>query len=268
MTLLLLYLLYPCSPMLLPYDFPSNLLTLLCCCCCFHWSCIICRTLLPRSVDCDWCLPVPPLYPYAPADVFSLLLLLLLSLLRGRYSLLPLPVVVSDTRCWCAAGVLRCCCWGPPIFRYSFPWNHPTPLFYPVLRYFLFVPPNSRLFRHSYTSITCMVGDLFCFFFPPALISGEVRIQSIITYQVSNMLILIQHSRIKVGYFPKISVRHEPTVPNWYAVNNILYKYFQGVRWEFDEFRVSAIFITNPWVFTPLIVLVFMISQRGTFKVV
>ena len=52
---------------------------------------------------------------------------MLLSLLRGRYSLLPLPVVVSDTRCWCAAGVLRCCCWGPRIFRYSFPWNHPPP---------------------------------------------------------------------------------------------------------------------------------------------
>ena len=58
--------------------------------------------------------------------VFSLLLLLLLSLLRGRYFLLPLPVVVSDTRCWCAAAVLRCCCLGPPIFRYSSHWNHPS----------------------------------------------------------------------------------------------------------------------------------------------
>ena len=85
--------------------------------------------------------------------VFSLLLLLLLSLLRGRYFLLPLPVVVSDTRCWCAAAVLRCCCLGPPIFPAIPPPGTTSPIL-PVLRHFLFVPPNSKLFRHFYISVS------------------------------------------------------------------------------------------------------------------
>ena len=51
------------------------------------------------------------------------------------------------------------------------------------------------------------------FFLPPALISGGVRIQSIISYLIY-MLILVQHSRRKVGYSKKISVGHEPAVPN------------------------------------------------------
>ena len=42
----------------------------------------------------------------------------------------------------------------------------------------------------------------------------------------------------------KISVGHEPTVPNWYAVTPILYKNIFRTscrnRCEFDEFRVSA----------------------------
>ena len=42
------------------------------------------------------------------------------------------------------------------------------------------------------------------------------------------MLLLIQHSRIKVGYSRpkknKNSVGHEPTVPNWYAVT-LIFKY-------------------------------------------
>ena len=102
------------------------------------------RLVSPRAAS----LP-PMLLP----PVFSLMLLLL-SLLRGRYFLPPLPVVVSDTRCWCAADVLRCSAeilLFPPFLPLE-----PPPLYYPVLRYFLslFVPPNSRLFRHFYISIS------------------------------------------------------------------------------------------------------------------
>ena len=38
----------------------------------------------------------------------------------------------------------------------------------------------------DYFSIICMVGGLFCFFSPPALISGGVRIQNIISYPRTN----------------------------------------------------------------------------------
>ena len=96
--------------------------------------------------------------PYTPADVFSLLLLLLLSLPRGRYSLLPLPCVVSATRCWCAAAVLRCCCWGPPLFPdIPPPWTTPSTIL-PVFRYFLLVPPNSGLFGHCYMFVFIKIG--------------------------------------------------------------------------------------------------------------
>ena len=42
-------------------------------------------------------------------SIFCLPLTLLLLLLRGRYTLLPLPVVICDTRCCCAAAVLLLC---------------------------------------------------------------------------------------------------------------------------------------------------------------
>ena len=80
----------------------------------------------------DWCLPVPPLYPpMLLPTVFSLLLPLLLLLLRGCYFLLPLRVVVSDTRCCCATLLLL---QGPPFFPSFLPLEPPSP-YHPVLRY-------------------------------------------------------------------------------------------------------------------------------------
>ena len=85
--------------------------------------------------------------------VFSLLLLLLLSLLRGRYFLLPLRLVCMIL----AAGVLLLCdviaadvlLFFPPFLPLK-----PPPIYYPVLRYIFFVPPNSRLFRQSYILVS------------------------------------------------------------------------------------------------------------------
>ena len=147
MTLLLLYLLYPCTPMPLSYDSPSTLLTLLCCCCCFHRSCIICRTLLPRRVDCDWCPPVPPLYPLCSCRRSSpYCYCCCCRCCVGTTSLylyrLSCPILAARVLLLCyvvAAEVLPFSAIPPP-----------GTTTYPVLRYFLFVPPNSRLFPHSY----------------------------------------------------------------------------------------------------------------------
>ena len=40
---------------------------------------------------------------------------------------------------------------------------------------------NNNFSFHLYGSIICMVGGIFCFFSPPASISGGVRIQDIIS---------------------------------------------------------------------------------------
>ena len=123
------------------------LLSLYCCC----RSCVLLLfPLLGR--DCDWYLPVPPFYlicscrrssPYCyccccrcgvGATSFYLYRLLCPILAAG---VLLLRYVV-------AAEVLLIL---PPFLPLE-----PPPLYYPIPRYFLFVPPNSRLFRHSYIS--------------------------------------------------------------------------------------------------------------------
>ena len=108
MTLLLLNVLYPCSPMLLSYDSPPNLsadvpvLPLL-----FPLKLNNLSYSPAQNVDCDWCPITASLPLMLMPSIFTIVLLLLsLSLQRGHFILLSIPVVVSDTRCCCAAAVL------------------------------------------------------------------------------------------------------------------------------------------------------------------
>ena len=80
-------------------------------------------------------------------SIFSLLLLLLLSLLRGHYFLLPVSVVVSDL----AAAVLLLC------YPVASPRNTP-----PAIRFsdITFLSPNSRLlFRRSYSLVSLFIKN-------------------------------------------------------------------------------------------------------------
>ena len=99
------------------------------------------RLVSPRATSLPLC-SCRSLLPTATAAAVAAAWALLPSSSTGccvRYSLLVC--------CWCATYVV-----AAEVLLFSaisFPWNHPPPLCYPVLRYFLSVPPNSRLFGHS-----------------------------------------------------------------------------------------------------------------------
>ena len=129
MTLLLLYLLYPCSPMLLSYDSPFHLLTLLYYCCCFHWSDTICRTLLPRNTmksasgvfPCH--LPTPMLLPTSSPYCYCCCCRCCVGATPFFLYQLLCPILAAGVLLLCYVVAAEALLFSP----YSSPWNHPPP---------------------------------------------------------------------------------------------------------------------------------------------
>ena len=103
---------------------------------------------------CDWCVPAPPLHPicsflwsylYCHCCYCRCCMGSTSSSVHRLFSqtLPPGVLLLCDV---VAAEVLLLL---PPFVRLGSPR-----LYHPVLRYFYFLPPNSRLFRHSYNLVS------------------------------------------------------------------------------------------------------------------
>ena len=120
--------------------------------CCCRSCALLLFALLGR--DCDWCLPVPPLYPLcscrrsSPYCYCCCCRCCVGATSFYLYRLLC-PILAAGVLLVCYVVAAEVLLYFPPFLPLE-----PPPLYYPVLRYFLFVPPNSRLLRHCHISIS------------------------------------------------------------------------------------------------------------------